>query len=115
MRPDRQPELAQLLDVANGGVDQQRGDAAALGLRGEQVADERDRPRLGHRQDEHLARLGLGDGGVHHQVVVLAAAHGAGRAGGARARDHLDQVEVDDLERPAASWTVAEPSSASSA
>ena len=44
-RPDRQPELAELLEVAYGGVDEQRGDAARLRLRGEQVADERDRPR----------------------------------------------------------------------
>ena len=40
-RPDRQAELAQLLDVAHGRVDEQRRHAAALRLRGEQVADER--------------------------------------------------------------------------
>ena len=97
VRPDRQPELAQLLGVANGGVDEERGDPAALRLGGEQVADERDRPRLRHRQHQHLAGLGLRDGGVDHQVVVLAAADGAGRARGPRAGDHLDQVEVDHL------------------
>ena len=33
--------------------------------------------------------------GVDHQVVALAAAHGARRPGGARARDHAVEVQVD--------------------
>ena len=111
-----QAELAQLLDVAHCGVDEHRRDAAALRLRREQLADERDRPRLGHRQHEHLAGLGLGDRGVHHQVVVLAAAHRARRA--VRAREPgitCTRSRSTTCERPAASWTVADPSAASSA
>ena len=42
-RPDRQPELAQVLDVAHGRVDQHRLGAAAHDLRREQVADDRER------------------------------------------------------------------------
>ena len=94
-RPDRQPQLGQLLDVAHRGVDQDRGGALRLGLGRQQVADQRHRPRLGHRQHEHLARLHRGHRGVDHQVVVLAAAHGARRPGHARAGDDLDQVGVD--------------------
>ena len=74
-RPDGQAELAQLLDVAHGGIDEQRRHPSPLGLRGDQLAGEGDRPRLGHRQNEHLARVRLGDGCVHHEVVVLCAAH----------------------------------------
>ena len=44
-RPDRQPELDQLLEVAHRRVDQQRGGAVRLGLRRQQLADQRDRPR----------------------------------------------------------------------
>ena len=99
-RPDRQPDLPELLDVAHRGVHQQRGDARDLRLRREQLADERDRPGLGHREDEHLARLGLGHRRVDHQVVVLAAAHGSRRAGRARARHDLDQRHVDHRGAP---------------
>ena len=74
-RPDRKPELAELLEIAHRRVDEQCGDAPSLRLRREQLADEGDGPRLGHREDEHVARIGLGHGGMHHQVVVLAAAH----------------------------------------
>ena len=56
-RPDRQPELDELVEVAHRGVDEHRGRAVDLGLRREQVADERVRARLGHRQHEDLARL----------------------------------------------------------
>ena len=61
------PKLAQLLDVAHGRVDEERCDAAPLGLRREQLADESDRGRLRHGEDEHLPGLRLGDRGVHHQ------------------------------------------------
>ena len=65
------PELGELLDVAHRRVDEHRGGAADLGLRGEQVAEQRDRRGLGHRQHEHLAGLQRGHRGVDHQVVVL--------------------------------------------
>ena len=99
-RPDRQPDLSELLEVAHRGVHQQRGDARDLRLRREQLADECDGPGLGHREDEHLARLGLGHRRVDHQVVVLAAAHGSRRAGRTRARHDLDQRYVDHLSAP---------------
>ncbi len=99
-RPDREAELAELVEVAHRRVHEQGGDAAALRLRREQLADERDRRRLGHRQHEHLAGLGLGYRSVHHQVVVLAAADGARGAGGARAREHLVERHVDERSPP---------------
>ena len=95
-RPDRQPELGEILDVAHRAVDEQRRDALLERLRGEQVADERDRERVGHREHEHVAGPRVGDRGVHHQVVALPAQHGPGRAGGARAGDDPLQVEVDE-------------------
>ena len=55
-RPDREPELAQLVEVAHGPVHQHRGDALAERLGREQVADQGDRGRLRHRQHEHVAR-----------------------------------------------------------
>jgi hypothetical protein len=94
--PDRQAELAQLLDVADSGVDEHRGDTPSLHLGREQVADERDRPRLGHGQHEHLAGLGLRDGRMDHEVVVLATANGSRGAGGTGARHDLDQRHVHD-------------------
>ena len=75
-RPDGQAQLAQLLDVAHRRVDQHRRHALLLGLGGEQVADQRHRRRLGHREHQHVAGLRRGHRGVHHQVVVLPAAHG---------------------------------------
>ena len=99
-RPDRQPDLSELLEVAHRGVHQQGDDARDLRLRREQLADECDGPGLGHREDEHLARLGLGHRRVDHQVVVLAAAHGSRRAGRTRARHDLDQRHVDHLRAP---------------
>ncbi len=94
--PDRQAHLAQLLDVAHRGVDQQRGDAAFARLGRQQVADQGDRARLGHGQDQHLAGLRLRHHRVHHQVVVLGAADGPRRPGDPRAGQHLDQVGVDE-------------------
>ncbi len=94
-RPDRQAELRQRLDVADRGVDQERGGATSLGLGGQQLAHEGHRARLRHRQHEHLARLKLGHRGVDHQVVVLAAAHGPGGSGDAGAGKDLDQVRLD--------------------
>ena len=44
--PDRQAHLGELLDVADRRVDQDRGGAGDLRLRGEQVTDQRHRPRL---------------------------------------------------------------------
>ena len=44
-RPHRQAELDELLDVAHRAVDEQRRDALLVRLRGQQVADERDRRR----------------------------------------------------------------------
>ena len=79
--PDRQAELAQLIHVANRGVHQQGGDAPPESLRREQLAHERDGLGLGHRQHEDLPRLRLGHGGVHHQVVSLAAADRASGPG----------------------------------
>ena len=95
-RPHRQAELHQLLDVAHGAVDEQRRDALRERLGGQQVADERDRERVGHGEDEHVARPRVGDRGVDHQVVALPAEHRPRRAGGARAGDDPVQVEVDE-------------------
>ena len=94
-RPDRQSDVAQLLDVAHGCVHEDRSDAASLRLRRQQLADERHRRRLGHRQHEHLAGLRLSDGRMHHEVVVLAAPNGPRRPGDTRARQNLDQRHVD--------------------
>ena len=47
--------------------------------------------RLRHRQDEDVAGLDLGHDGVDHQVVVLAAAHGPRRTGGAEPGDDLHE------------------------
>ena len=94
-RPDRQAQLRQLLDISHRAVDEHRGRAVRLRLSREQVADQRDRFRLGHRHHEDVAGLERRHRGVHHQVVALAAAHGARRARGARARDDLVPRHVD--------------------
>ena len=99
-RPDGQAELAQLLDVAHRRVHQDRRRAPDLDLRRQQLTDQRDRPRLRHRQDEHLARLDALDGGMHHQVVVLAAEDGAGRAGSSASGQELDQRQIDQTRPP---------------
>ena len=99
-RPDRQAHLAQLLDVADGCVDEDRGHTTPLRLRREQLADERHGRRLGHRQHEHLAGLRFRHGRVHHEVVVLAAANGPRGPGCTRAREDLDQREVDHRRAP---------------
>ena len=101
-RPDRQPELDQLLEVAHGGVDQDRGRAVDLGLGGQQVADEGHGRGLGHRQHEHLAGLQRGHRRVDHEVVVLRAARDARGPGDPRARHHLMQGRVDEAAAPAA-------------
>ena len=49
-RPDREPELCQLVEIADRAVHQHPRNAAHLRLRREQLADERDRRRLGARQ-----------------------------------------------------------------
>ena len=41
-RPDRETELAELLDVADGGIHEDRRHATALRLRREEISDERD-------------------------------------------------------------------------
>ena len=82
-RPDRETELTQLLDIADGTIHEDRRHATALGLCREEISDERDGGRLRHGQHEDLSGLRLRDGRVHHEVVVLAAAHGPRRPGGA--------------------------------
>ena len=67
-----------------------------LDLCRQQLTDQRDRPRLRHRQDEHLAGLDALDDGMHHQVVVLAAEDGAGWAGSAAPWQELNQRQVDE-------------------
>ena len=62
----------------------------------EQVADECDRFRLGHGQDEHVAGLERRHCGVHHQVVALAAENSSRRTGRLAARHRLDEVHIDD-------------------
>jgi hypothetical protein len=73
-----------------------------LGLRGEQVADQGDRRRLGHREHEHLAGLQRRHGGVDHQVVALRADDGPRWPGDAAPGDDLDEVGVDVADAPAA-------------
>ena len=99
-RPDRQAELAQLLDVADRGVHQQRGDARDLRLRREQLADECDGPGSGIVRTSTSPGSRLRDRRVDHEVVVLAAAHGPRRPGRAGAGHDLDQRQVDDRRAP---------------
>ena len=89
----------ELLRVAHGGVDEHGGGAARHGLGQQQVAEQRDRPRLRHRQHEHLAGLQRGHHGVHHQVVVLPAARDPRRPARARAGDELAELGVDQALR----------------
>jgi hypothetical protein len=93
--PDRQLQLDQLLEIADRGVDQDCGGTVGLGLGRQQLTDERDRPRLGHRQHEHLARLDLGHRRMHHQIVVLPATDRPRRARDTGPRHNLVQVGVD--------------------
>ena len=79
-RPDRQADRRQLVEVAYGAVDEDPGDALRLSLRRQQLADERDRGRLGARQHEDVARARVRDGGVHHGVVAGRAERDPGRA-----------------------------------
>ena len=67
----------------------------------EQLAHQRDRLRLGIVSTSTSPGSDALHRRVHHQVVALAAAHRARRAGRARAGDHLVQVEVDQPVRPA--------------
>jgi len=79
---------------------EQRGDSPLLGLGGEQLAGQRHRLRLRHRQHEHLARLRAVHDRVDHQVVALGAAHGPGRPAGPRSGDHPDEVEIEQPPAP---------------
>ena len=72
-----------------------------LSLRGQQVPDERDRPRLGHREDEHLARLEPSHRRMDHEVVVLPAADGPRRTRRTRAGNDLDEIGLDASAPPA--------------
>ena len=87
-----------------------------LRLGREQVADERDRPRLGHRQHEHLAGLGLGD---RRRAPSGCRPGRSARCGPDRPRASPGRPGPASTsttgDRAAASCTVAEPSSASSA
>src|SRR6202012_3643673 len=94
-RPDREAELGQGLDVTGRRVDEDSGGAVGLGLRGQQVANDPHGTGFGHGEDQHLAGLDLGHGGVDHQVVVLAALDGPGGPGDPCAGQDLDEVEVD--------------------
>src|SRR5215210_668517 len=94
-RPDREAQLAKLLRVPDGPVDQNRRGLAALRLGCEQLAEQGDGPRLRHGQDEDVAGFHPVHRRMHHEDVVLGAADRPGRAGGARAGAHLVKVEVD--------------------
>ena len=88
------PSFDQFLDIAARRIHQNRGRAAHLDLRRQQLADQRDRLRLRHGQHEHVAGLDVFDDGMHHQVIVLTAQDGARRAGGAAAGQELDQRHI---------------------
>src|SRR5215210_1576972 len=94
-RPDREAQLAKLLRVPDGPVDQNRRGLAALRLGCEQLAEQGDGPRLRHGQDEDVAGFHPVHRRMHHEDVVMSAADRPGRAGGARAGDHLMKVEID--------------------
>lgn len=94
--PHGKAEPLQILEVTNGTVDEQRGDALAERLRHEQVSDERDGRGLVHRQHEHVARPSVGDGRVDHQVVARPAACRSRRAGDARPGYDLREWDVDE-------------------
>ncbi len=80
-RPDRKTEPTQLLDVSDGGVDQDCRDLAGHRLRRQEVAHEGDGRGGRHGQDEDLAGRGLRNRGMDHQVVVLCAPHRPGGTG----------------------------------
>jgi hypothetical protein len=61
-------------------------------LPSENVSYQRPRLGLGHRDDKDFAGHRVLERLVDPEVVVLAAQHGADRAGGAAARDDLDEV-----------------------
>ena len=91
-RPDGEAELSQLLDVAHGCVHEHRGDATrpSPASRAARRRVRRARARASSARGPHPG-CGLRDGRVHHEVVVLAAADGSRRPGGARAGHDLDQ------------------------
>jgi hypothetical protein len=101
-RPDRQPELDELLEVAHRRVDEDRRGPVDLGLGGQQVANEGHGGGLGHRQHEHLAGLQRGHRRVDHEVVVLGAARDARRPRDARTGHDLVQGRVDEAAPAAA-------------
>ncbi len=95
-RPDREAELDELVEVAHGAVDEQPRDAPHLGLRREQLPDERDRSRRGAREDQDVTGARVRDGGVHHRVVAGLAERRPRRPRDTRPRHDADQVELDD-------------------
>ena len=94
-RPDREPELAELIEVAHGAVDEHRGNTLVERLGREEVADQRHRGRVGHRQHEHVAGLRARDDCVDHQVVAVPAQRRPCTTGDPRARDDLQKRDVD--------------------
>ena len=99
-RPDRQPELRELVEIADRTIDEHPGDAAHVRLRREQLTDESDRRRLGAREHEHIAGSSLSDSCVHHRVVARHTPCDAGGTGDARARHDLRQLDIDDPDPP---------------
>jgi hypothetical protein len=94
--PDGQAKLLELLEVADGAVDEQARDTAYGCLGREQLADERDGLRLGQGEYEYLARPRGCDERVNHEVVSLPAEGSARRPRDAAPTHDLDEWGVDE-------------------
>ena len=100
-RPDRQPELTELLEVADGGVHQERRDARDLRLRREELADERD-GRWARASSARGPRRAAASATAAWTIRLSSWPQRTVRAGpAAREPGHdLDQRHVDDLRAP---------------
>ena len=83
--PGGEAHVAQFLGVAQARAHDQAADAAADQRGGEQLAERAVAVRRRGGDDDDVARLGLLDGGVDHQVVARPAQHGERGARDARA------------------------------
>ena len=115
-RPDRQAHLAQLLDVAHGCVDEDRGDAAPLRLR-RRAARRRAPPGAGSGIVSTSTSPGSASATAACTMRLSSWPQRTVRAGPAAREPGRIWINGRSTTgaRPAASWTVALPSCASSA